>query len=58
MSRKFEKVFISAVIEGFLVDWCCFAKDFLSYEIWNSRLFVDCGKLLIMCDRWLEFLLV
>ena len=30
---KFEEVLVSAVVEGFLIDWCCFVEGLLI--VWN-----------------------
>ena len=34
---------VSAIVEGFLVDWRCLLKDFSSCEISDSRLLTDSG---------------
>ena len=30
VSRKCEKVLVAVVVEGFLIDWCCFLKGFFT----------------------------
>lgn len=50
VSRKFEKVFISAVVEGFFVDWCCFVEGF--FIVWNLGQSFICRLWKVANNAW------